>query len=218
MLFFCTLPLLNVAQPKQKITPPKSATDQLIVFSQAKVTEDPDDYSNYSRLGGAYIQKARESGDLTYYDLAEKALNRALELDPTHQDSAPILVQLATVHFSEHRFADALREANRAAGLEPELITAYVSSGDAYLEQGDYAQAQMAYSHLQSTKPSFGTAALYLKSTREAALDWIMGKSSEAVAQMQTAAKLADGIQLPPENIAWTHLMLAEQYYQQGDL
>jgi len=217
-VFVGAMPLFNLAQSNHKATTRRSATDQLIVFSQAKVAQDPDDYSNYSRLGAAYVQKARESGDVTYYDLAEKALDKALELDPTHQNSAPILVQLATVHFSEHKFAEALREANRAAGLEPELITAYVSSGDSYLEQGDYAQAQMSYSHLQSTKPSFGTAALYLKCTREAAFDWIMGKSSEAAAQMQTAVNLADGIQLPAENIAWTHLMLAEQYFQQGDL
>ena len=154
-MFVSAMPVFSLAQSNHKATTGKSATDQLIVFSQTKVAQDPDDYSNYSRLGAAYVQKARESGDVTYYDLAEKALNKALELDPTHQDSAPILVQLATVHFSEHKFAEALREANRAAGLEPELITAYVSSGDAYLEQGDYAQAQISYSHLQSTKPSF---------------------------------------------------------------
>lgn len=35
---------------------------------------------------------------------------------------------------------------------------------------------------------------------------------------MQMAAELAHGIQLPAENVAWTHLMLGEQYFQRGDL
>ena len=33
---------------------------------------------NYDRLGVAYIQKARETGDVTYYNLAAKALETSV--------------------------------------------------------------------------------------------------------------------------------------------
>ena len=40
-------------------------TDDLIHFFQWKVSQDPDDFFNYDRLGVGYIQKAREAGDVT---------------------------------------------------------------------------------------------------------------------------------------------------------
>ena len=52
----------------------KSETDQVIQFFQWKVSQDPEDCFNYDRLGTAYIQKARETGDIAYFDLAAKAL------------------------------------------------------------------------------------------------------------------------------------------------
>src|SRR5271163_32291 len=54
--------------------------DNQIHFFQWKVSQDPDDFFNYDRLGVAYIQKAREKGDVTYYNLAAKALEKSLDL------------------------------------------------------------------------------------------------------------------------------------------
>ncbi|HVH58899.1 MAG TPA: hypothetical protein VM709_01160, partial [Candidatus Sulfotelmatobacter sp.] len=48
-------------------------TDNVIRFFQWKVAQDPDDFFNFDRLGVAFIQKARETGDVTYYNLAAKA-------------------------------------------------------------------------------------------------------------------------------------------------
>jgi hypothetical protein len=57
-------------------------TDNEIRFFQWKVARDPDDQFNYDRLGVAYIQKARETGDVTYYNLAAKSLEKLPSITP----------------------------------------------------------------------------------------------------------------------------------------
>jgi hypothetical protein len=56
----------------------------------------------YHRLGDAYVQKARETGDLSYLTLAEKALRRALEIAPGNAGAAR---HLARVFSTRHEFA-----------------------------------------------------------------------------------------------------------------
>lgn len=55
-------------------------SDRLIQFYQDHVLRDDTDFANYDRLGSAYLQKARETGDTVYYNLSEKAFTRALSL------------------------------------------------------------------------------------------------------------------------------------------
>src|SRR5271170_883367 len=98
-------------------------SDNIIKFFQWKVSQDPDDFFNYDRLGAAYIQKSRETGDITYFDLARKALERSLELESTSVQAASATKHLATVYFSEHRFADALALAQKALALNPDDLT-----------------------------------------------------------------------------------------------
>jgi cytochrome c-type biogenesis protein CcmH/NrfG len=56
--------------------------DQAIHREQYKLRRNSRDAGAYHRLGDAYAQKARETGDLSYLTLAEKALRRALEIAP----------------------------------------------------------------------------------------------------------------------------------------
>ena len=58
----------------------KTASDQFIRFYQWRVSRDPGESINYDNLGSAYLQKARESGDPVYYELAEKSYVKALAL------------------------------------------------------------------------------------------------------------------------------------------
>ncbi len=39
-------------------------TDQLIQLYQARAAKEPGDFLSYGKLGAAYIQKARETGDI----------------------------------------------------------------------------------------------------------------------------------------------------------
>ena len=196
-----------------------STTDQVIRFYQAKVNSDPDDIFNYDRLSSAYVQKARETGDISYYELAEKGLKKSLELESVHEEAAPAFGELAVVYFAEHRFSEAAVQADKAIKLAPDFMGAYATEGDAYFESGDYERAAATYSHFDdpAAKKS-GDSSEYLKATRLSSLDWIHGKPAEAIQRLTAATHLANGIHLHLENIAWTQFMLAEQYFQTGDL
>ena len=90
----------------------------------------------YYRLGDAYIQKARETGDLSYLTLAEKALRKSLEIGARQcrRRAPPRLCVL--VH--AHEFGEAAAQALKAIALDPEDGDAYGVLGDAYLELGRY--------------------------------------------------------------------------------
>src|SRR5207249_1892087 len=119
-----------------------TSADRSIGFAQRQVTRKPYDATAYHRLGDAYIQKARESGDVTYFDLAERALGKALELAPRYGDAAR---HLAFVLYSRHDFDGAAREAQRAVDLNPTDAHALGVLGDAYLEVGKYEAARETY-------------------------------------------------------------------------
>lgn len=44
-----------------------TATDRLVERLQERIGSQPKDTEAYVQLGGAYLQKARETGDLSYY-------------------------------------------------------------------------------------------------------------------------------------------------------
>lgn len=127
-------------------------TDNQIHFFQWKVSQDPDDFFNYDRLGVAYIQKARETGDITYYNLAAKALEKSLDLESTHPEASAATKHLATVYYAEHRFSETLALAQKAIHLNPGDITPYALIGDARSEMGEYEKAWAAYQQLQNPR------------------------------------------------------------------
>ena len=107
--------------------------DNAIRFYEWKISRDPGDFFNYDRLGAAYIRKGRETGDVNYYDLAEKALNKSLALESTHREAISATVHLASVYFSEHRFKQALEYAQNSlvfgtGDLSPYAILATLRS------------------------------------------------------------------------------------------
>ena len=69
----------------------QTSADQAIFREQYKLQRNSRDVRTYHRLGDAYIQKARETGDLSYLGLAEKALRRAIELAPGDGDAWGVL-------------------------------------------------------------------------------------------------------------------------------
>src|SRR5271167_1466605 len=80
-----------------------SGTDERIAALQNQVKESPDDYARYDYLGAAYFQKARETGDVAYYELAEKTLSRSVALMPKNSSTVDPLADLALVYMGEHR-------------------------------------------------------------------------------------------------------------------
>src|ERR1700729_1408927 len=142
-----TAPLESVEQNRLGHT---SQTDKQIQALQEHVEEAPGDYAGYDGLGSAFFQKARETGDITFYDLAEQTLKKALALAPQDFRAADALIHMALVYMGEHRFSDALAYAQKAIGTGSGNLAAFAIEGDAYTDLGDYDEAATAYKTVQS--------------------------------------------------------------------
>ena len=188
------------------------ATDNLIKFYQSRAAADPENFFAFNRLAGAYIQKARESGDLTYYELAEKAARRSLDLLDDDPGAAPAMTYLAVVDFARHRFRQAGEQAKKALDLDPRGISAYGVLGDAAFEMGDYDRAEAAYAKLLNV---MGARHPH---SRLAALHFIRGEPQVAIQALQRAVRAAADTNVSREHVAWHHAQLAEAHFEVGDL
>jgi tetratricopeptide (TPR) repeat protein len=199
---------------------PTSETDWQIQTLQGRVKEAPGDYVGYDRLGSAFFQKARETGDIAYYDLAEQTLNKTLALAPRDFQAADPLVHMALVYMGEHRFSEALTYAQKAIGTGSGSLAAFAVEGDAYTDMGDYDEAETAYNTVQSLGRAISSpmALAYLSDSRQAYLRYLRGDSAEAIRLMKSAIAAALQINVPRENLAWLYFELGERYFQTGDL
>jgi tetratricopeptide (TPR) repeat protein len=189
-----------------------SATNQVIRFYQARVARDPKDPTQYRNLGAAYVQKARETGDVTYLGLAEQTLKRALALQPTDRVATTVTTRLAVVALSRHQFRDAIGYAERALAYETGQLVPYAILGDTYFEMGEYDKAAEAYAKMASTP---GAAAL---STRLAALRFLRGQVQDAIDETERGVEALLHDTAPRENVAWAEFRLGELHFGVGDL
>src|SRR5580658_9651537 len=102
-----------------------SETDRQIQTLQDHIKQAPDDYAGYDALGSAFFQKARESGDIAYFALAEQTLTRSLARAPQDFRAADPLVHMALVYMGEHRCSEALACAQKAIGTGSVNLAAF---------------------------------------------------------------------------------------------
>jgi len=197
-----------------------SETDKQIQSFQLHVKSAPRDYAGYDALGSAFFQKARETGDIAYYDLAEQTLKKSLELAPHDFHAADPLVHIALVYMGEHRFKDALGSAQQAIGLGSGDLAAFAIEGDAYTDIGDYDEAAEAYNTVQTLGQvtSSPLALACMSDSRIAYLRFLHGHSEEAIRLMRSAIAATLQINMPRENLAWLYFELGERYFQAGEL
>jgi tetratricopeptide (TPR) repeat protein len=174
-----------------------------------KILQQHPDAELYYRLSDLYIQKGRQTGDITYFNLASKSLQEALRLQPNLEAAHR---HLAFVLYSLHDFAGATTEATRAIQFDPRDSYAYGVLGDAQLETGEYQKAAVTYAQMVAIKSD-----LYSYS-RRSGLETILDENDAAVADLERA--IAAGLQTnePPEGVAWAQVMLAQDYFLLGRL
>ena len=190
----------------------EGSTDQRVKFHQARVAADPDDPLACNRLAGAYVQKARETGDVTYYGLAETAARRSLSLLPRGPSAAAATTVVALVHLARHEFGDAVARARQAFDLNPADATPHAVAGDALLELGEYEQAAEAYSRMQ------GLEGARRPDGRLAYLRFLHGDPAGAIAGMRAAVDAARTANPRGEPVAWAHAQLGDLLFRAGDL
>jgi len=184
-----------------------SATDRLIAQAQYKIQRNPNNAQAYYELGDAHIQKARASGDMSQFDLAEKALRKSLDINPKQSG---VLRHLAHVLSSRHDFAGAAVEAQKAIALNDKDADAYAVLGDAYLDMGKYAEAEDTYKKMIGLKESLSTY------SRLSGLKSLKGDSDGAIADLKKAIALGIEQNQPAESVAWAEWQLGMEHFAVG--
>lgn len=183
-----------------------AATDRLIDTLQARVRAAPDDAAAYSQLGLAYLQKAREIGDPTFYQKAEGVLTRALAWRP---DDYVAISAMGALELARHQFAEALKWGEQAKKLNPDRTYAYGVIADAQIELGQYAAAVDTLQTMVNLRPDLSSYSR-ISYVRE-----LHGDVAGALELMQRAV---EGGGPHAENTAWTRTQLANLYFDIGDL
>lgn len=183
-----------------------AATDQLIESLQARLRAAPNDWQAYSQLSLAYLQKARETGDPTYYQKAEGVLDKALTLQP---DDYTAISAMGELNLARHQFREALEWGQRARQLNPDRTYAYGVITDAQVELGQYEAAVETLQAMVDLRPDPSSY------SRISYLRELHGDTAGALDMMQRAVT---GGSPNHENTAWTRTQLANLYFNSGHL
>jgi tetratricopeptide (TPR) repeat protein len=181
-------------------------TAQLVRDLQRELRGGSRDARSHALLGLAYQQRARETGDPSFYPKAAGVLARALELAPR----SPLATSgVASLALSQHRFRAALQFSRRAQKLAPSTARNYGLVGDALVELGRYGEAFRAFDQTARLKPSLASYAR-VSYGRE-----LLGRQEGAIRAMSLAVQAA-GAQREPA--AWTHVQLGKLHFGRGEL
>jgi tetratricopeptide (TPR) repeat protein len=203
--------------PDTLLIPRPTGTEQLIHAAQVAVARGPNDAKAYEGLGAAYFQRARETGDVSDYQLAERSIARSLDIVSTDFSAGAALGTMAEVCMGEHRFADALTYAQKALSLGTGDLSPFAIIGDAYADIGEYDKAGTAYARLTPPEMTLSPRAAYARDSRISYLKFIAGDTAGAISLMKTAVTEGVEAQLPSENLAWLYYEFGEYFTQLGD-
>ena len=165
---------------------------------------EPRRSSAWTQLGGAYLQKVRESGDASYYGRADGAFQRARSLDP--RDAAAVTGQ-ATLALARHDFRAALVLAREARRLAPESLAPLAALVDAQVELGRYPAAERTLQGMLDRKPTLAAYA------RASYLRELRGDLTGAVAAMRLAVAAGAG---GGESLSYVQTLLGNLELQRG--
>jgi tetratricopeptide (TPR) repeat protein len=195
------------ASGKRQAATSREGLQRTIDAMQARLKARPADAEAAVLLADALMRQARVASNAGLATVAEQALRRALKDEPLDYDARRML---AAVYLSEHRFRDAIHEAERARDARPTDDWNYGVLGDGHLELGEYEQAFAAFQKMMDLRPTAGAYA------RAAYAFELRGRLDEALEAMRLSTDATSPND--PESIAWHHAQLGELYRQLGRL
>ena len=186
--------------------PDRPTVDQTIERLTAKTRQERQDRAAWTSLGDAFMQKARETADASYYGRAEQAFERARTLDSA---DVAALVGLAWVQSARHEFEKSTESARKALPVDATNAASWGLLGDAALELGDYHLAAEHYQKMLDLRPDI---AAY---SRSAHFLFVVGDVRRATWLMDRAIKAGAPY---AENTAWCRAQLALMHLATGNL
>lgn len=180
--------------------------DDQIVSLQDELRANPNASNSATALGHAYLQKARETGDPSYYPKAESLFQRALGQNDADFSAA---TGLGTLALARHQFAQALEWGERAKAINPYSAAAYGVIGDAQIELGRYDEAIATIQQMVDLRPELASFA------RVSYIRELHGDIPGAIDAMERAAEAGAA---RAENVAWTQTQIGNLYFNSGNL
>lgn len=189
--------------PAAPASPAGTSTDALIHQYQTAARQSPT-AANFGNLALAYMQKERETADVTYYNLTEQAAARALRIDPQNHLA---LNELTWVAMGRHDFARAASMAQSAIKTDDGDAAAYGNLGDARANLGSYGAMVTAYQKMVNVQPGLASY------NRASYARWLYGDVRGAVRYMLMAIHAGS---TQPENVAWCQSQLGDDFFNAG--
>lgn len=181
---------------------------QIAAYTQA-LDADPVSAIALAQLSGLYLQRGRESGNYENYEQAEAYARRSLGLRT--QRNGMTYVTLSSALLAQHKFVEARMIAHDVVTLDPETPQYRALLGETELELGDYAAARKTFGNLRANRTHLSIA------PRLARWAEINGRLTEARELLRGAMVQARSRKLPPEQVAWFHLRVAEMELRSGN-
>lgn len=134
-----------------------SASDPVSRIGELEQTvkTSPTDGKSWQSLAGAYLRRAFETADPSYYLLTTNALDRT---ESILGKTVEVHVLRANLMLALHDFTGARTEADAALAIQPTSFDATVALTDAMIETGDYMSARELIDTLVDVRP--GVASL----------------------------------------------------------
>ena len=182
-----------------------------IAFYQKRVARDPRSARDFTQLAGLYLQRARETADNADLVRAEEIARHSLALRTGRNEQAYGV--LASSLLAQHRFAEALETGRTLLAMDTTSIAARGLVAETALELGDYPEAARLFGMLATYRADLGVA------PRLARWEELRGRPAEARRLMREARdEAAHRHGMPPEQIAWFDLRLADLAIRAGHL
>jgi tetratricopeptide (TPR) repeat protein len=196
----------------------RSPAEQALTEARKAIREKPEQYAGYNLLATALMSRAEETSDPDFYQQAEGALERSLEIAPNNFDTAKIW---AAILLAEKEYPAALATARALNGRVPDDVTVYGLLTDANIGLGNYKDAENAAQWMLNLRPGNLPALIRASHLRE-----LFGDTEGAYELMELAYQSTPPTELMERAGALTqmgHLRMAsvkidaaERFFQQA--
>lgn len=181
--------------------------ERTIATMRERIANAPDDAPAAVTLADALLRQTRVSGNAGLASEAERVLLAVLKRDGDRYDARRML---AATYLSQHRFADALREAERCRTVRTDDAWVWGVIGDAHIERGEYNAAFDAFDRMAAIKP---TAAAYAR------VSYARELQGDLVGALQTMRMAAEATSAhDPESLAWHRAQLGQLHLEMEQL